>query len=242
MHTDTVSVGTTSVPGQAVELAKTVSAQFQQDTASDGLLGLAFSTINTVKPDRQLTFFDNAKSTLSSPLFTAVLKHQAPGSYDFGYIDSSKYKGSIAYTPVDSSQGFWAFKVDSYTVGSGSPTSATISPIADTGTTLLLVDAPIVTAYYNSVPNAAYDSTQGGYTFPCSSTLPDITFDIGGYGAVVSGSLINFAPTDASGTTCFGGLQSNSGIGISIFGDIFLKSQFVVFDSNGPQLGFAPQA
>ena len=242
MYTDTVSVGTTSVPGQAVELAQTVSAQFQQDTASDGLLGLAFSSINTVKPDQQQTFFDNAKSSLSSPLFTAVLKHQAPGSYDFGYIDSSKYTGSITYTPVDSSQGFWAFNVDSYTVGSGSSTPVTIAPIADTGTTLLLIDDPIVTAYYSGVPNAAYDSTQGGYTFPCSSSLPDITFDIGGYGATVSGSLVNFAPIDASGQTCFGGIQSNTGVGLSIFGDIFLKSQFVVFDSNGPQLGFAPQA
>ena len=242
MYTDTVSVGTTSVPGQAVELATTVSSQFQQDTASDGLLGLAFSSINTVKPDQQQTFFDNAKSSLSSPLFTAVLKHQAPGSYDFGYIDSSKYTGSIAYTPVDSSQGFWSFNSNSYTIGSGSPTSASISGIADTGTTLLLVDDPIVTGYYSSVPSASYDANQGGYTFPCSSTLPDITFNIGGYSATVSGSLINFAPTDSTGTTCFGGIQSNTGIGQSIFGDIFLKSQFVVFDSNGPQLGFAPQA
>lgn len=242
VYTDTVSVGSTSVPGQAVELAKKVSAQFQSDTASDGLLGLAFSNINTVKPDKQQTFFDNAKSSLSSPLFTAVLKHQAPGSYDFGYIDNSKYTGSISYTPVDSSQGFWAFNVDSYTVGSGSSVPASIAPIADTGTTLLLIDDAVVTAYYSGVPSASYDANQGGYTFPCSSTLPDITFDVGGYSAVVSGSLINFAPVDASGTTCFGGLQSNAGIGISIFGDIFLKSQFVVFDSNGPQLGFAPQA
>jgi aspergillopepsin I len=44
------------------------------------------------------------------------------------------------------------------------------------------------------------------------------------------------------GSACFGGLQSSGSIGVNIFGDVFLKSQYVVFDSEGPQLGFAPQA
>jgi aspergillopepsin I len=44
--TDTVSVGNTTVTGQVVELANKVSSEFVQDS-SDGLLGLAFSSINT---------------------------------------------------------------------------------------------------------------------------------------------------------------------------------------------------
>lgn len=65
---------------------------------------------------------------------------------------------------------------------------------------------------------------------------------IGGYNAVVPGKYINYAPVETGSSTCFGGIQSNSGLGLSILGDVFLKSQYVVFDSEGPQLGFAAQA
>jgi len=88
---------------------------------------------------------------------------------------------------------------------------------------------------------ASYDSSQGGYTFPCSATLPNLTLGIGAYKAVVPGEYINY--DKVSNSDCFGGVQSDSGIGFSILGDIFLKSQFVVFDgSRIPRLGFAAKS
>ncbi|KAL8796279.1 MAG: hypothetical protein Q9195_001394 [Heterodermia aff. obscurata] len=240
VYTDTVTVGTTTFAGQAVELAEEVSTQFQQDAGNDGLLGLAFSSINTVQPNQQLTFFDNVKSSLTAPLFTVDLKKGEPGTYGFGTIDDSAHTGDIAYVPVDSSQGFWSFTSSGYAIGDGAVNSNSIDAIADTGTTLLLIDDAIVSAYYQGVSGAKNDQSQGGYTYPCSATLPDISFQIGTYKATVPGSYVNYAPTDDSGTTCFGGIQSSQGIGFNIFGDIFLKSQFVVFDgSDSPRLGFA---
>lgn len=69
---------------QAVEAATSVSSQFTQDKDNDGLVGLAFSSINTVKPKAQTTFFDTVKGSLDKALFAADLKAGAAGSYDFG--------------------------------------------------------------------------------------------------------------------------------------------------------------
>lgn len=241
VYTDTVTVGGLTVTGQAVELAEDVSSTFISDTESDGLLGLAFSSINTVEPKQQTTFFDTAISegALAANLFTADLVAGAPGTYDFGFIDSSKYTGSITYTDVDTSNGFWEFTGTGYAIGTASFKSSSIDAIADTGTTLVLLDNSIVEAYYKKVSGSENSESEGGYVFPCSATLPSFTLGIGSYRAVIPGTYVNYSPTDDSGTTCYGGIQSNEGIGFSIYGDVFLKSQFVVFDSDNTQLGVA---
>ncbi|KAF6227742.1 hypothetical protein HO173_012072 [Letharia columbiana] len=241
VYIDKVVVGGTTVTSQAVEAAETISAEFQSDAASDGLLGLAFDSINTASPNQVATFFENAIPTLASPLFTANLKKGNPGNYNFGYIDSSEHTGSITYVPVNTANGFWEFTGNGYAVGSGTFVSSSIDAIADTGTTLLYLPAAAVKAYYAKVSGATNSASQGGYIFPCSATLPSITLGIGSYRAVVPGTYINYAP--ATGSQCFGGIQSNAGIGFSIYGDIFLKSQFVVFNgASTPEIGFAAKS
>lgn len=157
--------------------------------------------ITLVKPTKQLTFFDNAKSSLSIPLFTVDLKKNAPGSYNFGFIDDSKYTGTITYVPVDSSRGFWEFTSKGYSVGSsGSFKYVSIDAIADTGTTLLYLPIAVVQDYYDAIPSASYSSSQGGYVFPCDASLPSISLGLGTYRAVIPGPFINYAPTDKTGS------------------------------------------
>lgn len=72
--TDVVSIGGYAVQNQTVELATTVSDQFVELTDVDGLLGLGFDTLNTVRPNQASTFFSTGKAGLDSPVFTADLK------------------------------------------------------------------------------------------------------------------------------------------------------------------------
>lgn len=76
VYTDVVSVGGLSVDAQAVEAADTVSSTLLQDGSLDGLLGLGFSTLNTVLPRGQLTWFDNVIEQLDEPVWTVDLRYR----------------------------------------------------------------------------------------------------------------------------------------------------------------------
>ena len=192
--TDVVELGGITVRNQAIELPNAVSSSFTSDTNSDGILGLAFQAANTIKPTTQPTFFENAIPSLQAPVFTANLKAGSAGSYQFGFIDNTAYSGSLHYTPVVTSAsavGLWAFNTKS------GPSVA----IADTGSSLLLLDDEIVREYWAPVPGHTSDAQ--GITFPCGTQLPDLHIDLGGYTATIAGTLLNYAPaTDQPGCKC----------------------------------------
>ena len=192
--TDTVEVGGISVQNQAIELPYAVSAMFAKDTNSNGVLGLAFQSDNTIKPTPYPTFFESAIPSLQAPVFTANLRAGSAGSYQFGFIDNTAYSGSLHYTPVVNSanaSGLWAFNTNS---------GANVA-IADTGTSLLLLDDDIVGEYWAPVPGHTSDAQ--GITFPCGTQLPDFHIQLGEYAATIPGELINYAPaTDQPGCEC----------------------------------------
>ncbi|TDZ49693.1 Aspartic protease PEP3 [Colletotrichum trifolii] len=255
--TDRVDIGGAVVEKQAIEMATAVSQQFVQDTANNGLLGLAFSKLNTVKPQAQKTFFDNVMPSLAEPVFTADLRKKAVGAYEFGRIDTTKFTGQMTWIPINQTSGFWQFPSEKFAIGNGQVQQGTAGAqaIADTGTTLILANPPMVQAYYEQVQGAKNDQTVGGVTFPCNAQLPDLMMDIGGvYMARVKGSDINFAKVDAQSrdvpggvktkvnlllrTACFGGLQATTSR-LQIYGDILFKSQFVAFNGGNMSLGMA---
>ncbi|KAL8999436.1 MAG: hypothetical protein Q9169_001750 [Polycauliona sp. 2 TL-2023] len=255
VSTDTVKIGSTTVTGQAVELANQLSTKFVNDRESDGLVGLGFDIGNTgepfasvyvntglpwiVQPVQQKTFFSNAQASLSAPLFTANLQKDKPGCYTFGYVDAREHTGFITYVPANSNRGYWNFRSNGYAVGTEAFRSFSFAAVVDTGSSLNYLPDRIVRAYYRSVNGSGYNYDEGGYTYPCSAILPSFTVGIGTYQAVIPGSYITYARVNNS--TCFGGIQSSIGLPVNILGDIFLKTQFVVFQASPLQLGFAPK-
>jgi hypothetical protein len=243
---DTVDIGGSTVTQQAIGLPDVVSQSFIVDGQSDGLVGLAFSQLNTITPQKQKTFFDNVLPDLSQPVFTAQLLGGQVGAYEFGRIDTSAFQGELARIPVDASNGFWQIKSDLAAVNGQDINIPGGSAIVDTGTSLMLVPDVLVTGYYSQVEGAELNDQVGGVVFPCSAQLPNLSIRLGdSYVATIPGNAVNFADvgTDRqSGENfCFGGIQSNQGIPFAIYGDVFFKTQFVAFDgSNSPSIGVAP--
>jgi len=243
VYIDKVSIGDLTVNDQAVEAATSVSRTFTRDNMNDGLIGLAFSKLNTIKPTSQKTWFDNVRPQLAAPVFTCTLKRRAVGTYDFGFVDKGKYRGEIVWAPIRGGKGFWDFQTTAFQVGDGPVQQYTVSAIADTGTSLWYMPRTVVDAYWEKVQGASYNQLQGGWVFPCSGPLPDITLMMGDKKIRVPGINMNYQ--QISITTCFGGLQRNDRMPFSIFGDTFLKGLFVIFEApndGNARIGFAQQS
>jgi Eukaryotic aspartyl protease len=80
VYKDTVSLGGVLTSHQAVEQATQASAQFIQ-TSGDGLMGLAFESINTCTPRKQTPFWQTASSSLSQQVFVADLRYHKGGCF-----------------------------------------------------------------------------------------------------------------------------------------------------------------
>ncbi|KAK2742921.1 hypothetical protein FQN57_005051 [Myotisia sp. PD_48] len=248
---DAVDIGGVVVEKQAFGVPNKVADSFLQDSASDGLVGLAFTKLSTMKPKPQPSFFENIGPDLDEPVLTAQLKHGEVGSYEFGLIDKKKFRNELVKVPVDSSRGFWEIESNLYAVKDTTTIkkveNGTETAIVDTGTTLMLVNSEVVQAYYKEVEGASYSGRAGGYVYPCDTTLPDLFVSVGeAHFARIPGYQATFAVAGTDRSTgakiCFGGIQSNHGSGIQVYGDFFFKAVFVVFDLRGPMLHLGTHA
>lgn len=240
VYTDVVAVAGVSIPNQAVECAKKLSSSFLSDGGNDGLLGLAWPAINTVTPTPVKTPVESMieQKLIDQPLFTVKLGHGTePGFYSFGFIDETVTSSPIAYTSVDNSQGFWQVSSTSYSINGKTIERSGNTTILDTGTTLLLVDDTVLKTIYDSIEGATYDDQQGGWKYPSSATVPDVSFAVGDTLYKLNAADFGYGPADDGYT--LGGIQSRGDLDFDIFGDVFLKSVYVVFNQGEQTVGLA---
>jgi hypothetical protein len=213
-----------------------------------------------VTPTQQKTPVENLidKGLISQPLFTAMLdKGDSNGFYTFGIIDATKAgvnESDIVYAPVDSSKGFWMFDSSTAMINGNNLNRPSNTAIADTGTTLCLLDDSTVNAIYQTIPGAKMDQASGGWVYPEDATIPKVQLAVGEALFTVNASDFAFAPANSGFT--FGGIQSRGNNPFDVFGDVFLKvalfailplciilmksqSVYVVFDQGETRIGMA---
>ncbi|KAJ4395113.1 hypothetical protein N0V85_006673 [Neurospora sp. IMI 360204] len=256
--TDVITVGGLQIKNQAIELANKVSSAFSSGEA-DGLLGLAFSTINTIesdgKPDPQPTPVENMISQEDIPketeLFTSAFysarddESAEKSFYTFGWIDEDLAKASgvdIAWTPIDNSEGFWKFPSESATVDGENVSVSGNTAIADTGTTLALVSDTVCKALYAKIPGSKYSYQYQGYIIPSTITtdqLPQLSVAVGGKQFTIQKEDLLLAPADND--YWYGGVQSRGTMTFDILGDTFLKSIYAIWDQGNNRFGAVPK-
>ncbi|EEA25438.1 hypothetical protein TMatcc_006338 [Talaromyces marneffei ATCC 18224] len=239
---DKVTIGGITAEKQAIQLALHMSQEISEHLKDDGNIGFAFTGANSILPDPQKPWFENVKNDLQDAVFVVDLRRGGPGSIDFGFVDP-KYTSRVFWAYVDSGSGFWKFIADGYMIGQGSGFGDWFSGILDTGNDLILLPQEFVKHYYKHVPDAVFDEGQGGYIFPCNTTLPAWTVIIE-YGLfTVPGNEINVGPVGNG--SCYGGIQGNGGLPYAIFGNLFFGQVIIIFESKDghpPMVGFATKA
>lgn len=135
-----------------------------------------------------------------------------------------------AYTPIDSTGGFWQFNSTTAVINGKTVSRPKNNvAIADTGTTLALVDDTFLKAIYAAISGSKYDSNQQGWTFPSNtpqSKLPTISVAIGGTQFSFHKEDFFFGTLD-NGMT-YGGIQSRGSLTHDILGDTWLKGVYAV--------------
>lgn len=243
---DVVTIGGVTAASQAVESIVNYTAGFATLGAT-GIVGMALSKNNTVKPVKQKTFFSSIQNELEKPVFVADLYLEADSHLDFGYINESLIEGPITWADVDtddSQQGWWSITIDAYQVGSEKAVEGEFQTIVDTGTTNLLFQNDIVGAYYDQVPGSVNSTEYAAFLIPCDADLPDFTVTISGRPFTIPGSLLNLEAINS--TTCVGNIQviPASTIGGIVqpnacLGATFMLPYLTAFDLGSLQVGFA---
>ncbi|KAG2176571.1 hypothetical protein INT44_007234 [Umbelopsis vinacea] len=236
---DTVTLSGMQLRNQTFAMASTVSEQFAL-VPFDGILGLGFSSIST---SGEQTPIQNmiANNLLDEPLF-AIYATEQGGEIDFGAIDQSRLQGGeVVYSPVIE-KGYWTIEMEQFGINNVAVGDSR-RVVVDTGTSLIVAPVADAEAIHDLIPGAVAigDST---YTIPCSLKTSDIEvqFTISGNTFKLKASDFILRPIDTKKEMCQSGISAldfNQNVPTWVFGDVFFRKYYTIFDIGRSRVGFA---
>ncbi|KAK0151957.1 Gastricsin [Merluccius polli] len=243
---DTVNVGGIVINHQEIGLSTSEPGQNFVVAKFDGILGLSYPSISA---GRETPVMDNMMSNnlLQADMFSFYLSSggQQGSELSFGGIDNSKYQGSIIWTPV-TSQSYWQIGMEGFQINGRSTgvCSQGCQVIVDTGTSTLTVPQQYFEYIMQYV--GAQRSQYGSYMVDCNqvNNLPTLSFVISGVSLPLSPSAYITQHYQNGYEYCMVGitptyLPSRDGQPLWIFGDIFLREYYSVYDRSNNRVGFA---
>lgn len=224
-------------------------------SSPEGILGIGY-TINEVAVGRagldpypnlpQKLVDDNTINTNAYSLWLNDLD-ASTGSILFGGVDSNKYIGDLATLPIIPERGEYAEFIIALTgMGQNGQNGSifaddNVPVLLDSGSSLMYLPNNIVRSLYSTY-DAQYDSQQGSAFVSCDLANQQGSLDFVFSGVTISvpiNELVVVAAVSRGQNICILGIGP-SGNSISVLGDTFLRSAYVVYDLANNQISLAP--
>ncbi|ORZ12457.1 aspartic peptidase domain-containing protein, partial [Lobosporangium transversale] len=259
---DRLEFSNITIHNQLFGLADRESVGFLDDVV-DGVFGLGFPTLSTQNGSGLIsnTVLEGlmAHELIAAPVFGVWLADNDyrlnntdnDGEFIFGSIDTDRFIGNLTYLPVTHSK-HWQVKVDSISVHHDRGDNANNvahgldldihgEAIIDTGTTLLVFPIPYAKEINRAI--GATSDPQEGWILPCEDvkkqTLGSLDFTMGGTTfSVRRKDLIRESVMRKPGW-CYSAVTTTPG-DVMIFGDVFIRNNYCVFDFERLSIGIAP--
>ena len=258
---DTISFAGFELKNQSVEATMFTDPLFvnPQSFELDGIFGLyALGPTNVFPPPQNMileSMFFTGSNTPKEKVFTALLTRpgEPDGFYTFGFIDQDFIGNTtinftpFAQTTVKNVTGFWNVPVPAAIINGERVANNDGLAIIDTGTTLILLPDNILEVIYKPL-NGVFDNTTGLWLFPSNFTenqLPSVNLPVAEFNLTLQPTDIIFDNSSIPGMVV-GSIQSNTGTNISVYGDIWLRNVYAIFDlgsgnASDFQFGFVPR-
>jgi len=223
-------------------------------TSTEGILGIGY-TSNEVQVNRaggapyanlpQLLADNGDINTNAYSLWLNDLD-ASTGSILFGGVDTEKYIGTLSKLPIIPEAGSYREFVIALTGMGSDGTSGsifkneTVPVLLDSGSSLMYLPDNVAQALYTKY-NARYDSRQGAAFVDCSLANQKGSLEFTFSGPTISvplDELVIVAGTSRGQPVCIFGVGP-AGNSVSVLGDTFLRSAYVVYDLANNQIALA---